>query len=98
MYARTSVSNPCVWLSLCTFFVDLCHLMFLCVCACMCVPQPAAGPEAPAPAEPCVSGCPGTPPASRTSEHTASGSPSSKLPSPFPLTKTHRDTPAPNGS
>lgn len=64
----------------------------LCVSLCVCVPQPAAGPEAPAPAELCVSGYPGTLQASHTSERTTSGSPSSKQQSPSPSTETHTHT------
>lgn len=82
MYERTFVCGS-----------PLSHLLSLCVGLCqgvsVCVPRPAAGPEAPAPAELCVSGYPGSPLASRTSEHTVSGSPSSKQQSPSPSTKTH---------
>lgn len=87
MCARTSMS---------TFTSEAVPFPIFCCCLCMsmsmCVPRPAAGPEAPAPAELCVSGCPGTPPASGTSQHTTSGSPSSKLQSPSLLTKTHTHT------
>lgn len=50
------------------------------------VPLLAAVPEAPVPAELYVSGCPGSLPASHTSERTATGSPSSKRRSQAPLT------------
>lgn len=66
-----------------------CQGLCVSLCVCVCVPQPAAGPVAPAPAELCVSGYQGTLQASHTSEHTTSGSPSSKQQSPSPSTETH---------
>lgn len=78
MLARTSVFNHFVCV---TSFVPQGYM-------CVRLPRPAAGPEAPVPAELCASGYPGTLQALNTSAHTMSDSPSNKQRFPSPLTET----------